>query len=252
MSQDIRISAYLTDICAGLKEKADVSIKQKSQDDYDIGYAMAMYEVISLLYQQAEVFDIALSDLGLEGIDPERDYLCANPSNYSSTNQTSIHSAYPLWEAVDTMDNDRIPCLDTFKFDGSQFQITLQFGALKTLLRCEHVLCFRMIEEGCAFHTLATQKFDGKAWLLKTDQSQLLDQFNVESESIYVDLIKSYIVLTQDQIFEFITDTDIQIKWIHYILDDCLYAHPRYFSSPIQCQHFVHSIMNQYVAKGLT
>ncbi|WP_150115739.1 hypothetical protein [Acinetobacter sp. TGL-Y2] len=170
-----------------------------------------MYEVISLLYQQAKVFDIALSDLGLEGIDPERDYLCANPSNYSSTNQTSIHSAYPLWEAVDTMDNDRIPYLDTFKFDGCQFQITLQFGALKTLLRCEHVLCFRMIEEGCAFHTLATQKFDGKAWLLKTGQSQLLDQFNVESESIYVDLIKSYIVLTQDQIFEFITDTAIHI-----------------------------------------
>lgn len=211
MRQETKITAYLTDICEGLIEKADASIKQKSQGDYELGYSMAMYEVISLLYQQAEVFDIALSDLGLDGIDPERDYLCANPPDYSSTNQTSTHLAYPLWEAVDTMDNDRIPCLDTFKFDGCQFQITLQFGALKTLLMCEHVLCFRMIEEGCAFHTLATQKFDGKAWLLKTDQSQLLDQFHVESESIYVDLIKSYIVLTQDQIFEFITDTAIHI-----------------------------------------
>lgn len=211
MIQEITINAYLTDICAELKEKADASIKQKSQGDYELGYSMAMYEVISLLHQQAQVFDIPLQDLGLDGIEPERDYLCSTQANILCSNSSSIHSAHPLWEPVENTNNSRIPFLDTLRFDGSKLQITVQFSEFKKMLICEHVLCFSMIEEGCAFHTLATQRFDGEAWLLKTNQSTLLDGFNLESESIYRDSIHAYILITQDQLFELITDTDIQI-----------------------------------------
>lgn len=203
MSQEIRRNAYLTDICEGLKEKADDSVKQKSQDGYDIGYAMAMYEVMSLLYQQAQVFDIPLCDLGLQGIDPERDYLCANQLNIRPDTQS--------WEKLESTYGAPIPFLDTFKFDGTLLELTLQFSEFKKKLVCEHVLCFRMIQEGCAFHTLATQKFDGEAWLFKTNQSELLADFNFESESIYADSIHAYIVVTQDQIVEFLTEIELKI-----------------------------------------
>lgn len=212
MSLEMRNSAYLSEICEGLIEKADESIKLKSQGDYELGYAMAMYEVISLVHQQAQVFDLALSDLGLEGIDPERDYLCANSPDHVRSHQTSTRSTPVLWEPIQSMQADRIPSLVIFNFEASQLEITLQFSDHQKKLICAHVLCFQMIAEGCAFHTLANQKFDGQTWLLKTNHSALLDGFNVESESIYRDSIHAYVVVTQDQLFEFITDTDIQIK----------------------------------------
>jgi len=34
-----------------------------------------LYEVISLMQHQAEVFEIPLADLALEGLDPERDLI---------------------------------------------------------------------------------------------------------------------------------------------------------------------------------
>lgn len=74
MSRTIRLEAYLADLGATIKEKADEA-KNNGVDEYQIGYRMALYEVISLMCQQAEVFDIDLKDIGLEGIDPERDYL---------------------------------------------------------------------------------------------------------------------------------------------------------------------------------
>ncbi len=36
---------------------------------------MAYYEVISLMQQQAEAFGIPLTDINLEGLDPEKDVL---------------------------------------------------------------------------------------------------------------------------------------------------------------------------------
>lgn len=65
---------YLLDIGTLIKEKADEA-KNNGDDSYEIGYRMALYEVISLMHQQAEVFNIDLDDIGLTGVDPERDYL---------------------------------------------------------------------------------------------------------------------------------------------------------------------------------
>jgi len=69
-----RHSNYILDIGTLIKEKADEA-KSLGDDGFHIGYRMALYEVISLMCQQAEVFDIDLKDIGLEGVDPERDYL---------------------------------------------------------------------------------------------------------------------------------------------------------------------------------
>lgn len=74
MSKSIRSAAYLADLGKNIKDKANEA-KNSDNSEYDLGYKMALYEVISLMVQQAEVFDINLEDIGLEGVDPERDYL---------------------------------------------------------------------------------------------------------------------------------------------------------------------------------
>lgn len=68
-------SNYLLDIGSLIKEKADEAKNSGGDDDYEVGYRMALYEVISLMHQQAEAFNIDLKDINLDGIDPERDYL---------------------------------------------------------------------------------------------------------------------------------------------------------------------------------
>jgi hypothetical protein len=40
---------------------------------FDAGYLMGFHRVISLMQQQAPAFGIEVGDIGLEGIDPNRD-----------------------------------------------------------------------------------------------------------------------------------------------------------------------------------
>jgi len=47
----------------------------RSGSDYDKGRHFALYEVISLLVQQAEAFGVDRASIGLAGVDPERDLL---------------------------------------------------------------------------------------------------------------------------------------------------------------------------------
>jgi hypothetical protein len=44
-------------------------------DDFERGRAMALYEVVSLMQQQAAAFGIPLAALGLDDVDPERHLL---------------------------------------------------------------------------------------------------------------------------------------------------------------------------------
>lgn len=48
---------------------------ETSESDYDKGRHFALYEVISLLVQQADAFGIDRAMLGLAHVDPERDIL---------------------------------------------------------------------------------------------------------------------------------------------------------------------------------
>lgn len=72
---------YLLDLGFLLKElaleaKADRELFKDHADNlYFIGQLYGYHRVISLMQQQAESFGIPLSDLRLEGIEPERDLL---------------------------------------------------------------------------------------------------------------------------------------------------------------------------------
>jgi hypothetical protein len=59
-----------------------LSMAQKAQldaaasgDSYDKGRQFALFEVVSVIKQQAECFGVDVSLLGLDGVDPERDLL---------------------------------------------------------------------------------------------------------------------------------------------------------------------------------
>jgi hypothetical protein len=57
------------------KARAAKAAAAKSGSGYDKGRHFALYEVISLLTQQADAFGIDRADVGLAGVDPDRDLL---------------------------------------------------------------------------------------------------------------------------------------------------------------------------------
>jgi hypothetical protein len=72
---DSRYQNYLFDLGTLLKEMA-LEAKQKansSGSDFDVGYMAGFHRVLSLMQQQAHAFGIELSELSLDGIDPDED-----------------------------------------------------------------------------------------------------------------------------------------------------------------------------------
>lgn len=71
---------YLLDVGRELRESAEEAkraAERANGDDrlFAQGRAMAYYEVISLMHQQATSFGLPTAEVGLQGIDPERDLL---------------------------------------------------------------------------------------------------------------------------------------------------------------------------------
>jgi len=72
---------YIRDVGQLVAEAARVAkserdeLNDSTRRDYAIGRLMGYHEIISLMQQQAEAFGIRLSEIGLEGIDPEQDLL---------------------------------------------------------------------------------------------------------------------------------------------------------------------------------
>jgi hypothetical protein len=79
---------YLRDLGYLLRERAEEATRKARSiragrpvpertdaDAFDEGVAHAYYEVLSLMHNQAEAFQIPLADLALEGLDPERDLI---------------------------------------------------------------------------------------------------------------------------------------------------------------------------------
>ncbi len=68
---------YLADLGYLIKEEAEELIKKKKEgvelSDYDMGYQMAVLNLISLIQDQAKLFEISLSEIHLDKIDPEKD-----------------------------------------------------------------------------------------------------------------------------------------------------------------------------------
>ena len=78
MSEERTASLYLKDLGALVAEHA---LRAKADRDADPGDAfasgrlMALHEVVSLMQQQAVAFGLAVEDIGLVGLDPERDLI---------------------------------------------------------------------------------------------------------------------------------------------------------------------------------
>jgi hypothetical protein len=80
MSESRNVHAlYLSDLGQLLKERAleAKAERDRTNDAFQKGRAMAYYEVISLLRHQAGLFQIPLEDLKLSEIDPDVDLIGA-------------------------------------------------------------------------------------------------------------------------------------------------------------------------------
>ncbi len=72
---------YLKDLIYLLKENAleavgnTKKLAKKEDLEFSQGYSTAYYEVISLLQNQAQAFNIPLEELGLDDINPDKDLL---------------------------------------------------------------------------------------------------------------------------------------------------------------------------------
>ncbi len=67
---------FLLDLVTLLREKAAEAKEEAAVGgDYNKGRHFAYYEVLSLVYQQAQVFGIDLESIGMGGFDPEQDIL---------------------------------------------------------------------------------------------------------------------------------------------------------------------------------
>lgn len=60
---------------AGEAVKDDVAAANEEDRLFEQGRQMAYYEVLSLMQQQANAFELPLDDIRLNGLDPERDVL---------------------------------------------------------------------------------------------------------------------------------------------------------------------------------
>lgn len=79
--KDNLLKNYINDLGILLKGKARKAKTEKDEAlnsdnlEYKIGYLMAMHDVISLMKQQADAFEIDQKLIGLNDIEPESDLL---------------------------------------------------------------------------------------------------------------------------------------------------------------------------------
>jgi hypothetical protein len=68
---------YLVDLGQHLREAGEQTKRDltSAPTEFQRGRMMAYYEVLSLMYEQAKAFGLPLSDVSLEGLDPDRWYL---------------------------------------------------------------------------------------------------------------------------------------------------------------------------------
>lgn len=67
---------YLCDLGKLLLERAlEARRDAGTKDSFALGRAIAYYEVVSTMLGQAGVFDIPPAEIGLDGVDPDRDLL---------------------------------------------------------------------------------------------------------------------------------------------------------------------------------
>lgn len=77
----LQCTGYLRDLTFLIKEMAREAKRNSDASTNDTDRAlslerlMTLHEVVSLMQQQAEAFNIPLADIGLDDIDPEKDLI---------------------------------------------------------------------------------------------------------------------------------------------------------------------------------
>jgi len=71
MASDSTHRLYLRDLGQLIFERAVDAKASAGTDSFQLGRAVALYEVVSLMQQQTGAFQLPRRDLGLEGVDPE-------------------------------------------------------------------------------------------------------------------------------------------------------------------------------------
>ncbi len=69
--ENLKYKLYLQDLVTILKERLEDTIK-KECSEFDLGVQMECYNILDIIKQQAEVFNIPLAELGLEHYDLEK------------------------------------------------------------------------------------------------------------------------------------------------------------------------------------
>lgn len=68
----VATNELLLEFAREAKEKLDAT-RGTEESNFYAGYVMGFHRVISLMQQQADAFGIDLKEVGLEGIEPNRD-----------------------------------------------------------------------------------------------------------------------------------------------------------------------------------
>lgn len=77
MIQEDKFKFYTHDLAYLIKQKAleakenNNNLQASNKDDYSLGYLMAFHDILSLMKQQANAFNIEHQEIGLDDIEPE-------------------------------------------------------------------------------------------------------------------------------------------------------------------------------------
>ena len=69
--ENVKYKLYLQDLVAILKERLEDTMKEE-YSEFDLGMQMECYNILDIITQQAEAFNIPLVELGLEHYDLEK------------------------------------------------------------------------------------------------------------------------------------------------------------------------------------
>ena len=69
--ENVKYKLYVQDLVAILKERLEGTMKEE-YSEFDLGMQMECYNILDIIKQQAEAFNIPLAELGLEHYDLEK------------------------------------------------------------------------------------------------------------------------------------------------------------------------------------
>ena len=106
------------------------------------------------------------------------------------------------WMKIEFDDLKIVPTLESYESNSEGLFFNCSFDGQEKTIFFEYYFSLRYIEEGNAFTILHEQDFDGETWLYINENSDLSAWFNSQSEDVYKDKFKAYVLVTLDEIIE--------------------------------------------------